>query len=290
MSTHGVIVTPTLKTTGEGVNFNAFIETDALRRLLFYWDYITYMVMGIGPNIKKGTDMSFLEQERILRLQDVDIPEIYPKDFVTNARFVGIPMEYYNPTLLEAQMRLAKSLNERGERHSIALFGDLPELGAPPPARIIELELYRCLPAPREDASLGDIIDFRVKYASELQTLRDEVARLKTLAATSKDPEVDYRETLEKLREVSTSVASSMKASGISAVWSTIKTAVSEYSSAVGSTEVIERFVPLPDDLRNIIELSVAGLRVARRIATAPPRVPAELAPYTYLFRAADEL
>lgn len=296
MSKRGVVVSPTISNS-QGFHFSGEIDVDQLKRLLLYWDSLSYMAMGgVGPNLKTLPDLDFLHREGVLNVLHIPVPhDLIPADEVKGSSIGGVPVALYKDVQLEAQMRLAKELTAKGVIHTVAQFGDELELSRlhAVPGKVFEFKMYECLPTPGPDTSFQDVLEFRGKHAAELSQLRFALDRMRTEVVVSDDPERTFRECSERVafsvNEIGNSMRKAKMPFGLETVKSLIE-AQESYLLVAALNALGLQGLTSPISIPAATVAVGASISLVQKLKSGARKIPESLQDYAYVFRAKRDL
>jgi hypothetical protein len=162
----GLVVSSPITITRQGISAKSTsIDPDELRLYLLFWDRLDFPennLLGIGLD----ADAAFLREAGILSRSRVMI--------------VGEEVEGTDG-FLQAHLAAFKNLDQiqpgrwsmaRGEKSISFPSSDFEE------ARALLFELHRCIPIPRRDVHLNDVLQFRERRLPESLALRDTLERI----------------------------------------------------------------------------------------------------------------
>lgn len=164
MRTKGIIITSDFGSHSDGnTMWYGGVNTSELRQHLLYFDKIHWpdeKLLGFNQTFE---DQELLLKEKILIKRQVDVLRFSTKN--------------YGAENLKALLQLSAFLqNNKNDSEEWAIAQPSNYLVLPDEHSIeqqtVEVSLYKCLPTPKADTKIEDILKFKNKRGSELQALR----------------------------------------------------------------------------------------------------------------------
>lgn len=159
--------------------------------------------------------------------------------------------------------------------------------------KVVEIELYRCLPVPEDTVPVAEILEFRLRRDAELRRFRAAMDELVfKVAETLRPPDVkdrvldSFRQTLADLETVIHEAPFVSKVVTSKAVVDIALEAMSTAAGVAGGALTLG----MPPDQALVVGGSAGLLKVLVGRAPAPPQLPSKLKDFAYLQYADKEL
>jgi hypothetical protein len=169
-----------------------------IKRIVLYWDkFVCPEIGGFGALFKTGADLKHLQDAGLLAIEpvQVNVAAIVPPGFKSSNQMAFGPGEYWGHIVAAAQFSLARRMSKQADQTwSVVQFGeDLfleRENNHADPNAIVVTRLVNCLPVPGPTVRLQDLLEFKARYANELDALRSAFIGLKQRLAASHDANI----------------------------------------------------------------------------------------------------
>jgi uncharacterized protein DUF6236 len=275
----GVVISPGFRSTGSnGFAVNTSGVLDLLRQCLLYWDKIEWPINNLVA-LGGGPDVDFLVSTGALQRTRVQMVGAFPGDMT--------------PWFAEAQLKVFDQL-ETANPGLWALSQESDALRFPGQAvavmRALECSLFQVLPVPGELVPFQDVLEFRARYAVELQALRKAMDELYLHVAESPDPSRARVVVVGDLTKATADVEKAFSGVGIlhRRVDCTIDIKPSSGVTAAIATGKLAESIGLPFELGASIGGVLSTLTL--RLADVPTPSKVKAGPFAYLYHARREL
>lgn len=168
----GLVISPPIIIDGGAVHIkNAGLDPQELRSSLLYWDRLALPLSNV-IRISGGIEADYLESCGIME-RKMYFATGNGADCIVNAQIQA---------LSELERRAPGAWSLGGGENSILAMGGVARMDAG-----TALQLYNCLPTPKENTSLSDILEFKQRRRPELLTFRAYMDALCTEISNSND-------------------------------------------------------------------------------------------------------
>ena len=296
----GVITKHTANINNDGgFTLDGSLKPEDVKRYLLYWDKIIYPVVnGLGPNISMLPELSHLESNGILLLEEVSVPfehlinENTPQSGII---IMGMPSSIMPIVLADAQAMISKSRLETGEIWSIAQTGDYFAMPATQSIDInsLEFSLFNCLPVPGDNVSYEDIINFRINNLKPLQQLQKQIEGYRKKIVNSQEPLRELALARNELSSATSEVSSLMQGKNWNFNFESFKSYMEISGNSLTSTGIGAlgaAGISLPPEAGAVAGYAASiGINVVQRVIQGYGNIPEALRGYLYLYNANKE-
>lgn len=259
------------------------IDPFRLRQYLLYWDKIDYPTNNI-VYIALTPEEEYLEKIGVLQRTHVD--------FYSNT---GIMI---NAEIFVNSQLLALEKNSKNKEEIWSIGQNRSRLYLPEDksikANTIQLELYDCIPVPKENTSFDDILDFKEKRRDELIEFRETMDKMCDEILSSECPDLKETRCIEELQNKIMDINRVMNESPIKRALSSmnIELNITDFTktalTAFAGYNLGEK-VGFPE-VGAAIGLAASAINITCHTSLKAKTVPDDLKDYAYLFYAKKEL
>lgn len=266
------------------LSINGGIDPFRLRQYLMYWDKIDYPLNNIIC-VESTPEEKYLEEVGVLQRTHVDI--------ITGKEGIAINPELF----IDSQLCvLEKNNRNQGEIWSIGQNSSklyLPE-DKSIKANTVQLELYDCIPVPKEDTPFDDILDFKDKRRDELIEFRRAMDVMYDEILSSECPDLKESRCIEELQNKIIDINRVMSESRIKKVLSSVNVELNVSDLAQAALNAFTGYnlgekVGFPE-VGAAVGLVASAINITYNTSLKAKGVPDNLKDYAYLFYAKKEL
>ncbi|XOQ12628.1 MAG: hypothetical protein ACFWTY_01255 [Shouchella clausii] len=275
----GIVVSPKYVIDGNNIRFPGLlgIEDFDLRRYLMYWDKIDYPNSNM-IDIVSSPDILYLEEVGVLKRTGINVSG----DFRLDELYPMGQLQVFN-------------LKNALEPGSWSLAQSTPKLNLlkkdTEKTRVLEVELYQCLPVPTENVSLDEILEFKQRRNSELLEFRFLMDKLYLDTIESGDFERAKTHNIELLQKKIFDIDRLMGESRFNRVKTNLSTNISISDLVVESLKgfTAGAFIGMPE-WGALAGFASSFIKLDLGISSKPKGLPEGIKDYAYLYHAKKEL
>lgn len=190
----GIIIGTEVKE-NDGFSMDGGVNSADLMKWLLYWDNITFAnfeYKGVSIFGKKSNDIEYLSSTGIFNSVTVNLDDLKHSDLpiaepgIIVSGIAGNQMSFLSAA---ARVKLTNQLtNQENEIWSMGQYGGEKLLlpGINTTLDLIDIKLINCLPVPKANTALDDILSFKRIHQAELERLRyaTDILREKILSSS----------------------------------------------------------------------------------------------------------
>jgi len=251
-----------------------------VRWCLLYWDKIEWPLLHAGVAEQAlGDDIEFLVDAGLLQRTPVSIPrEMLLFD---GAKYLHAQLRAFER--LEAAQPGRWSLSQDSE--TLAFPGaQLPEL------RSLECSFFRALPVPSHEVSFQDVVEFKLRYSSELIRLRIAMDEFYLQVTNTADLPRARVHALNELTKATLDVEKALK--GVNHLYRRVDYTVEIKPSAVLSAAIAAGAIASQIDIPFALGAAVGGVlsTLTFKLADVPTPEKIQAGPFAYVYHVGREL
>ncbi|MFC4684677.1 DUF6236 family protein [Exiguobacterium sp. s149] len=257
---------------------NSNIDQEKLREYVMYWDQIDFPVNQI-LHFGDTPETDYLVKAQVMKRSKI------------NLQMSGELVELFLKGQLEAFR-----INNANNPGSWSLAQSGSELVLPQSSTImtrnLEIELYNCLPVPKGDVSLDDILNFKEVRNDELLEFRQLIDDIYLEIINSGDHERALVKNIENIKRKIIELNKIMDESRISRAAKSLKIEfdVKDIISNGAMGFLIAQGSEYPIELGMAAGALFSAIKISSEISIQPKEIPPELKGYAYLHYSHKEL
>ncbi|MEK3756725.1 DUF6236 family protein [Bacillus sp. FSL K6-6483] len=273
----GIVISPKFEVFGTTIGFGfTGIEGFDLRKYLMYWDKLDFP-NNSALGISSTPDIDFLEKCGVLQRTFIqtkgNLEKVFPEAQLSAFR--------KNNKKEPGCWSLAQSTSKLN-----LLKEDVEQ------SRVLEVELYQCLPVPTEDVSLDEILEFKQRRNDELLEFRFLMDRLYLDTIEAGDFERARTHNIELLQKKIVDIDRLMNESMISRIKTNLSANIDISDVLMNSIAGASAgaFVFGMPDLGALAGFASSFVKLGLSVSLKPKDLPEGLRDYAYLYHAKREL
>lgn len=208
MITRGIIITSQFgsHTDGKSMWIKGGIHATQLRQHLLYFDKIDWPRNNIIAFGDEDEEIELLQKENILNRTQINL--------------ASFSTENYGADKLKSAIQIVTFLQRnKSENEEWAIAQPTQRIILPDDLSIeqktVEISLYKCLPTPKADTKIEEILEFKEKRSDELKKLRGALDELYLGIIASKDIPRSKNKAIQEIEQNLSDIEKVMKEKGI---------------------------------------------------------------------------
>ena len=276
----GIVISPQIDVIEKNkmIVRNSNINQGKLREYVMYWDQIDFPINQI-LHFGDTPETEYLIKAQVMKRSKI------------NLQMNGELVELFLKGQLEAFR-----INNNENPGSWALAQSGSELVLPKSSTImtrnLEIELYNCLPVPRLDVSLDDILNFKEMRRDELLEFRQLIDDIYKEIIDSGDQERAFVKNIENIKRKIIEINKVMDESRLSRASKSLKIEfdIKDIISNGAIGFLLAQVNEYPIEIGVAAGTLFSAIKISSEISLQPKEIPSELKSYAYLHYSQKEL